>query len=846
MKRLFLVLTASILLASLVWLVPLPLFRFWASFGFLWLLPGLAWMPFFAQSQSFSKTEKVVVALGLNFIITPLITLLLAYLSGKITKELLILVMVLATGIPLIIWLLIQYKSNPGPKTTENYNPSINPPQPFWKTTWFWLLLILTLAALTRLVNLGYSEFQGDEAAVLVRSARILSGEGAVLFQHKKGPLELLLPMSAWRLTGITNEWMSRLPFVWASLLGIASIFLYGRRQSSLVTAIMAGGLLAVEGYLVGFGRIVQYQSVVFLLSSLALFCLLIYMQQGKGFLVFLAAAFFAIGTWAHYDAILFLPAGFLLIVLRLKTDWQQWRRQLPVLAGAGILGLFLAALFYLPFFRSSQAEGTLFYVSGRIGSDQAFYNHLLSTLNRGFVYDSIYFLSLLIGALGIQILFTWRRWGKRAALLAIMLVLAVITTLFYSDWWLFGENTYAWVPMALLLFGSLIAPGQNPGTRVVWIWLGVPVMFYLYFVALPLTHVYTAVPGAALLAATGLFQLGHWLDKRSRLFIRTAAALGILLFILSISYTLVMFVNHVPEYLREYPESKISLYWTPFGAELPHEGLFGFPYRAGWKTIGYLMDSGQISGSYDSNEERDVTDYYMRRAMRFDCATPENYVVTTNVQDEVAVRFDQIESDFKPGAVITVNGRPKTTLFQQDFGGAARTLATEDFEALYDLGTTPEAVAEASPAMSGELPDGFVPVHAQIGDFATLLGYQIDTNHAKPGGYIELLLLWQALGPAAIDYQVFTHLHDGQEMRGQLDGQPICNSAPTSQWVAGTFIVDPYRIPINPEATTGPVPLTVGMYDLTTLQRLPVTMGSDNQALDAVFVTDVEIRENE
>ena len=80
-----------------------------------------------------------------------------------------------------------------------------------------------------------------------------------------------------------------------------------------------------------------------------------------------------------------------------------------------------------------------------------------------------------------------------------------------------------------------------------------------------------------------------------------------------------------------------------------------------------------------------------------------------------------------------------------------------------------------------------------------------------------------QALKPAPIDYQVFTHLYDGEMIRGQLDGQPVCDNQPTSRWQPGQIIADPYRIPIRGDAPTGSVPLTVGMYDLATMQRLPI-----------------------
>jgi hypothetical protein len=78
--------------------------------------------------------------------------------------------------------------------------------------------------------------------------------------------------------------------------------------------------------------------------------------------------------------------------------------------------------------------------------------------------------------------------------------------------------------------------------------------------------------------------------------------------------------------------------------------------------------------------------------------------------------------------------------------------------------------------------------------------------------------------------------------MWGQLDGQPVCGTLPTSEWEPGQYVVDPYRIAISDEAPPGAVPLTVGMYDLATMQRLPVTASDGAPAGDYITISEVEI----
>jgi hypothetical protein len=368
--------------------------------------------------------------------------------------------------------------------------------------------------------------------------------------------------------------------------------------------------------------------------------------------------------------------------------------------------------------------------------------------------------------------------------------------------------------------------------------------LFYLFFVALPLTHIHTAFSPWAMLVGMVLADAGRWLAGRSRAVLRMVGIAGVAIYVLCGLYTVMVFVDHTPEYRRTFPQSRHPLYWTPY-EQIPEEGLFGFPYRAGWKVVGHLMNAGQLTGTYDSNEEREITDYYTRQAVRVHCASPDVYITAVNVQDEVPIRWDQIEKEYTATAIVTVNGQPKITVYERDALGQPVTYRAEEYDWLFDASLTPGQVTwPVLDGMEATSLEGYISHEAVLGDIIRLLGYKIDTRYAVPGGYVELTLFWQSLKPTSMDYRVFTHLHDGEEMRGQLDGQPVCDTYPTSQWQAGQLIVDPYRIPIKGDAPLGSVPLTVGMYDLMTMERLPVTLPDGAPAGDNVHLTDVTIRE--
>jgi hypothetical protein len=121
------------------------------------------------------------------------------------------------------------------------------------RATWLALGIVLALAAGLRLPNLGYSDFQGDEARALLRAAETIQGYESSLLIHKKGPVEILLPTAIYAVQGSITEAQARLPFALANLAGVAAIFALGRRLFGLAGGTVAALLLAVDGYFIGF-----------------------------------------------------------------------------------------------------------------------------------------------------------------------------------------------------------------------------------------------------------------------------------------------------------------------------------------------------------------------------------------------------------------------------------------------------------------------------------------------------------------------------------------------------------------------------------------------------------------
>jgi 4-amino-4-deoxy-L-arabinose transferase-like glycosyltransferase len=129
------------------------------------------------------------------------------------------------------------------------------------------------------------------------------------------------------------------------------------------------------------------------------------------------------------------------------------------------------------------------------------------------------------------------------------------------------------------------------------------------------------------------------------------------------------------------------------------------------------------------------------------------------------------------------------------------------------------------------EIPKMQHALEARIGAGVLFLGYDLEGDELRPGETLKLTLYWQALEEMQASYTVFTHLVDAEgRVWGQMDSMPLRGEAPTTGWVSGEVIADPYDIVVAPDAPAGEYVLEIGMYDATTGGRLPVS--TDGQAL--------------
>jgi len=102
-----------------------------------------------------------------------------------------------------------------------------------------------------------------------------------------------------------------------------------------------------------------------------------------------------------------------------------------------------------------------------------------------------------------------------------------------------------------------------------------------------------------------------------------------------------------------------------------------------------------------------------------------------------------------------------------------------------------------------------------------------------QPNDLLLLNVTWQPLKIFDRDLKLFVHLVDANgNLLAQFDGHPREGDYPTSRWIPGELIEDTYPVLLPAELPPGPYRLYFGLYDETTMTRLPVSTDSEGRVM--------------
>ncbi len=121
------------------------------------------------------------------------------------------------------------------------------------------------------------------------------------------------------------------------------------------------------------------------------------------------------------------------------------------------------------------------------------------------------------------------------------------------------------------------------------------------------------------------------------------------------------------------------------------------------------------------------------------------------------------------------------------------------------------------------------------------LEGHALPPGALAPGDILQVTLFWRTDAPIEERYKVFVHLYTdtGQPPAAQQDGEPGGGLSPTTDWPVGATVRDNHGVLLPAELAAGEYTLSIGLYDLFTNARLPVTgPGAAGDRLDLGTVT--------
>jgi hypothetical protein len=654
---------------------------------------------------------------------------------------------------------------------------------------------ILALAAPLRFVGLAYTEFHIDEAEVVLPALGLVQGLPDVLFYHQKGPAELLVTAAGYGIAGHLTEASAKLPFAVFNLLGVVGLSVLSTRWFGGLVGLVAGLLLAADGFFVAFAHIAQYQSLVLLCSMAALYFADRYrasFARELGWAV-LAGLMIGVGTLAHYDALLAAPPVLALFALGIGRALADWRRALPGLVLAGLVGLLTVLLFFGPYHASPLFELAAGRIADRVG-DAFSRDNLAAVLPMMALYLSTYFTVALfaLAALGLIV-------GFSRPLLAAR------------------RSPDGPAPV----HGSAAAALTRRVVALVALWAAVPLLAYTLVVRKPGTHIHVALEGLTVLAAVAVAAI----LAAPRAWIARTALAGVALLALGpvVAYDYNIFLLTAPEVLRSGLVPRYALYWQP-GVAVPRKELFGFPYQAGWKAVGVLFADGTLSGSYDSNEHPQITHWYAPNGWRC-TAAPRYYVIGDNVQDEIEPPRKKIAAEYAPVADITVQGQPKLHVYDHypERSGRPAVYAVEDLGPRFDHQLSAPS-ADPGPWARGPVASQYQRVDADFG-YVRLLGYRLYGEDLRPGGVARLDLFWLPV-VAGGGYEPSVQL--GRDAEAGDGNGPGCEHAKLGEpWRANRPFAQRASIPILATASPGRYPLLVAINSAALGGPLPIVAGS-------------------
>ena len=447
------------------------------------------------------------------------------------------------------------------------------------------LTFLIIIAGVLRFVNLGYSDYQGDE----IKSLFLPTPGQSVwnfLLEQRKGPLQFVVTWIIKLLDpSYDNQFLARLPFALAGLISVYFFYKLVKEHFGNRISLYATLFFLTNGFLVAFSRIVQYQSlaIMFMLGALYFMTLA---SVKKGFEIkgaFLGFFFWAISLLAHYDGVFIAPFfAYLTYLWWTSVDFDK-KKKLKVLIGAGLLSAIILGSFYIPFIIGLSGK-TLDYWQGRLSGDIS--GKISSSVYLFTVYQPIYVIHFykVIAALGF--LLTAFSFISKKSRFNLLLEKFSVSTIYNKKALI---ALIAWIIPALIFYEKVV---HIPGTHI-YVYL-IPLFIFLSFGIYFIESIIKRIVGKNIGRSVFIYGV-------------------VLLFTFMYVQSYAVFVDNSVEY--PWSEKKFLLWTFPRPNGIYHLSMFGFPYYRNWEGIRDFLKTSALEPTivaYSTNERKSLVRYFI------------------------------------------------------------------------------------------------------------------------------------------------------------------------------------------------------------------------------------------
>lgn len=464
-----------------------------------------------------------------------------------------------------------------------------------------------------RSYDLGYSNFQGDEADTLDYLAST-SSKIDFLLQQKKGPVQYIVNMANTEIFGYVSEFQIRFPYMLFGILAIGFIGFLSYRIYGKESALLSMAVLSLNGLFISFSRITQYQSIMYFLMSVCALLFLKATESRKIFYYILSGLTYGLMLLTHYDAVTMLPFFAVIVFFDLFRSKNNGKNVILSIILFLFVSFLIASIFYIPYFISSFfGTSTQTYMESRL-TGGGFMPRTRSTFDLLSLYMPRWYMVVIFLLSIAGIYFSIKEVSSKKIKIAVVialfgLVFSVIFSFFPIKPRLSSLMFFLFSIIAILapIFDSRV--DYKKIALATW-FLG---SFFVYFFVVkdPRTHVYMSIIPGIVLIGYGISSLYALLLSKYRIISYSILILVSFAFLYLVGLYYVMYFDKSTEYpWWEKTYLGRSLFKIEKSKRI--DGVFGFNQYRGWEQIKDLYKKGCLVGTFESNEKEPITDFYI------------------------------------------------------------------------------------------------------------------------------------------------------------------------------------------------------------------------------------------